>query len=225
MLVNLFAEETSEKKEEEMRIMKTMLMFVLALALSLVIVGSASAFLIDFEDGVNGAPVTDIPGISFLDYNGYASLYADCSLGSYNCSDMNGSYSYGGYYIYDNVGLWAGPNADAQGVIVDFTSNDGTWFSTGYSANSSFYVVAYLTDGSTVTASGGNNYGVGMDFLSVAASAGTYIDYVVLHDTGNYWVVDNMTGDASGVNVPEPGTMMLIGSGLIGLAFARRKMK
>ncbi|MEC4684382.1 MAG: PEP-CTERM sorting domain-containing protein [Nitrospirota bacterium] len=225
MLGNLFVRENLERKEEEkMKIVKPMLTFVFALVVSLVMVGNATAFFIDFEDGVNGAPVTDIPGISFLDYNGYASLYLDCSTGSYNCSDMNGSYSYGGYYIYDNVGLWAGPNADAQGVIVDFTSNDGTWFSTGYSANSNFYVVAYLTDGSTVTASGGKNYGVGMDFLSVAASAGTYIDYVVLHDTGNYWVVDNMSGDASGVNVPEPGTLLLIGSGLIGLAFARRKM-
>ncbi len=225
MIRNLLLRENLERKEEEkMKIVKTMLTFVFALVVSLVMVGNATAFFIDFEDGVDGAPVTDIPGISFLDYNGYDALYADCTTGSYNCSDMNGSYSYGGYYIYDNVALWAGPNADAQGVIVDFTSNDGTWFSTGYSSLSGFYVVAYLTDGSIVTTSGGSNYGVGMDFLSVAASAGTYIDYVVLHDSGNQWVVDNMSGDASGVNVPEPGTLLLIGSGLIGLAFARRKM-
>lgn len=206
--------------------MKKLLLFVLVLAVSLAMVGNATAFFIDFEDGVDGAVVTDIAGISFVDFNGYDALYADCSLGGYNCEDMNGSYDYGNYYIFDNIGLWAGPNADAQGVIVDFTSNDGTWFSTGYSANSDFYVDAYLTDGSTVSVTGGNNYGVAMDFLTVSATSGTYIDYVVLHDTGNYWLADNMSGDTSGVNVvPEPSTLLLLGSSLVGLAFARRKMK
>ncbi len=218
----LFVRENLKKGGERM---KKLLLFVLVLAVSLTMVGNATAFFIDFEDGVDGMPVTGIPGVSFLDFNGYSPLYADCSLGNYNCADMNGSYDYGDYYIYDNIGMWAGPEAGAQGVKIDFALNDGTWFSTGYSANSSFYVDAYLTDGNTITVSGGNNYGIGMDFLTVSAYAGTYIDYVVLHDSGNYWIVDNLSGDATGVNVPEPGTLLLLGSGLVGLAFARRKMK
>ncbi|GMT41637.1 MAG: hypothetical protein IEMM0002_0048 [bacterium] len=188
--------------------------------------GPAHAFFIDFEDGVDGGSVNDIAGVSFLDFNGYDARYGDCSTGNYNCTSDDLGYGTGGYHHNGNFFLWAGPNADAQGVIVDFTSNDGTWFSTGYSSYSNFNVHAYFTDGTNATVGGASNYGGPMSYLTINAGAGQFIDYVVLHDSGNYWMVDDMSGDATGVNpVPEPATILLLGSGLIGLGFFARKRK
>lgn len=192
--------------------------FVLSLS------SSAYAFFIDFEDGTEGAAANDIVGVSFQDFFGFDALYGDSSTGAYNTTSDDLGYGYGAYHHNGNFFLWAGPNADAQGTIVDFTNNDGTWFKTGYSSSGAFYLDAFLTDGTMASVNGTGNIGSPMDFLSINATIGTYIDYVVLHDTGNHWLVDDISGDASGVGVPEPATLFLLGIGLFGLAgFGRKK--
>ena len=206
--------------------MKRFLVFLCVLGLVIGMAGPAAAFFIDFEDGVDGQYVNDIVGVSFQDFNGYDAIYSDIRTGAYNATsdDMGVSYGGGAYHMYGYFSVWAGPNADARGTIVDFTNDDGTWFTTGYAANATFYVDAFLTDGSTVTVTGAANLNSPMSFLTVNATSGTFIDYIVLHDTGNFWIVDNMSGDASGVSsVPEPGTMLLLGSGLISLCVLGRR--
>ncbi len=207
--------------------MKKILVAGLATGLMMfAMIGVANAFLINFENGVDGARVDDIAGISFLNYGGFAPNYLDGRTGTYNVNDANGSYDHGDYQIVGNFGIWAGMAADAQGVKIDFTNNDGTWFKTGYSANSNFFLDAYLTDGTMVQVSGGNNYGGNINYLTATATAGRFIDYVVIHDTGNYWVADEMSGDATGVNnVPEPATMLLFGTGIAGLAAVGRRKR
>ena len=208
---------------------------ILFIAALIVIVGgtmsTSHAWFINFEDGTQGAGVVGISGISFLSYNGYNPIYADIRTGVYNATsdDLGTIYGAGAYHMYGNINVWAGYNADARGVKVDFTNNDGTFFTTGYSSNSNFYVVAHLTDGSDVSVVGGANLNNPMDFLTVNATTGLFIDYITLHDTGNYWIVDNMSGDASGVpdqRVPEPNTLLLLSSGLVGLVgYGRRWFK
>jgi len=185
----------------------------------------ANAFFLDFEDGTDGNYVNDITGVSFLDFNGYDAIYSDCRTGAYNCYSDDLSYGNGSqlYHHNGNFSIWAGPQADARGLIVDFTNNDGTWFSTGYAAASDFFLEAYFTDGTNDTVIGAANLGSPMGLLTINAAAGTYIDYLVLHDTGNFWIADDMSGDASGVSVPEPSSLLLLGIGLAGLGFARRK--
>ena len=63
-----------------------------------------------------------------------------------------------------------------------------------------------------------------MGFLQVNAGGGLFIDYVVLRDTGNRWLVDDMSGDAT-IPTPEPATLAFLGFGLVGLAGLRKKFK
>jgi len=197
--------------------------------LVIAIPGSASAWFLDFEAPytVDGNPVVGIPGISFVSYNGFNSIYGDSRTNLYNTySDTyNTGWNGASYHHYGYNWLWAGPQASAAGVIVDFTNNDGTYFTTGYASSSTFVVTAYLTDATSVSTTGGGNLYSPMSFLTVNATSGTFIDYVVLHDTGNYWLTDNMSGDATGVpEVPEPGTLVLFGA-LAGLGFIVRKRR
>jgi len=208
--------------------MKKFLMVLCAVMLVFCVTGSASAdFFIDFEDGVEGGEINDITGVTFEDAFGYTSRYGDSRTNNYNTTsdDMNQSWNSGNWHHNGYMWLWAGPDASAQGVTIDFTNNDGTWFETGYSSSSTFYVDAYLTDGTMVNVTGAANTGGPMGYLTVTATTGLFIDYIVLYDTGNQWLVDDMSGNASDVNtpVPEPSTILLMSAGLLGLVGYNRK--
>jgi hypothetical protein len=158
-----------------------------------------AAFFINFENGTEGARINDIPGISFETFNGYTPLYYDLRTAGHNATsdDLGTSNGTGAYHINGNHCLWGSAEADARGVKIDFTKNNGTYFRTGYSSSSNFYLEAYYTDGTSSSVVGSQNLYNPMAYLEINAPANKFIDYVVLHDTGNYWLVDDMSGDSS----------------------------
>ena len=67
---------------------------------------------------------------------------------------------------------------------------------------------AYDSKNNLIATSGnaGSNIKTGtLTRLTVDAPAGQYIAYVVIHDTGNYWVMDDLCTDANKIVIPLPG--------------------
>lgn len=213
--------------------MKKFLVFLCAILLVFAFAGSSAAFYMDFEEGLggDGTQIIGVPGVTFTSSGGQTWTYGDINTGGYNVTsvDTGDTYGTGRYNMYGDVFAWLGTSGDWGRI--DFDDENGTWFQVGVSAANYFYLEAYADDGTLLDSA---TTGVpacttwegytDMVFLRVDAPENFNISYVIVHDSGNYWGVDNMSGDMEGgYPVPEPATMLLLGSGLIGLAFLGRK--
>jgi len=150
---------------------------------------SAFAALIDFEDGTDGMPIrSTIPGLEFTTTEGWDWIYGDWRTGDYN-----GPYPWGIYYSNGNFFAWLGEN-QGKGVIT-FTASYATYVSVGYSAYYGLYVEAYDADGNLLdSAYGPPNTDTGrLDILRVD---GPGMAYIIVHDTENYWLIDDLETDA-----------------------------
>jgi hypothetical protein len=216
--------------------MRKTVMVMLAIMLVAGAWSSANAWTLNFENGLGndgGVIASGIPGLQFSTTGGQDWIYGDITTGGYNTSSNNGTGS-GQYWMEDNVFAWLGVSQGSGRI--DFLNQDGSFFSTGYCAASNFYLEAYDAGGNLIDSDqGGENlrYGAndagGMGFLSVSSGSAN-IAYVLMHDTGNFWEVDHMSGDATGVPdqtgaVPEPATLLLFGLGLVGGAIRKRMAK
>jgi hypothetical protein len=196
---------------------------------SLLAVWQANAFQMNFEEGLGNdrGLINGIPGVTFLNSVGDPWLYTDITTGNYNAHsvDLNLNYGNANYYMYGKVAAWAGEVG--QGGRIDFDDQNGTWFQTGFCSYSNFYLDAYDAGGNWLDGaySPGGLYQFG--YLRVDAPAGSTIAYVTLHDSGNYWIVDEMSGDMQGgIETPEGGmTLALLGFACMGLFGVGRKVR
>lgn len=161
----------------------------------------ADAFLIDFESGIgrDGQGIDNIAQIAFTRTDGNNWVYSDITTGRYNAYSIDRKFGLGSYGIYGNVAAWLG-TTQGRGRI-DFAQKDGTRFKVNYSSATDLYLEAYDSTNNliTTTHAGSTLFGGAlptMNSLEVVAPTGKTISYVVVHDTGNYWIVDNISGDA-----------------------------
>ena len=196
--------------------MKKYILITIYLISMLIISGSISVFaepeapkngFIDFEDGADGQPIqSSIPGLQFTTTEGYDWIYGDWQTGEYN-----GPFPSGEYYSNGNYFAWLGPNQGAGRI--DFTEGCATYLQVWVSSAQGLTAEAYYSDGSLADSeSVAGNLSTGqMDRLRVDAPLNSCFSYVILHDTGNYWLIDDLSTDASGVPATRPPVIILPG--------------
>ena len=149
----------------------------------------------DFELGIEEAEIeSTIPGLKFTTTQGINWRYADIRTGKYNVP----TYATNGNFI-----AWLGVYGD-KGVIT-FTGGTSSYVSVLVSTYSGVTLDAYDADGNFLATSGwatNNLYTGTFTRLTVEAEG---LAYVEIHDTGNYWIMDDLCTDAPPTCQPVPG--------------------
>jgi len=209
--------------------MKRLLMLIALLTLT---AGTVTADItMTFEEflGSDQAPISTLySGVTFTSGTGTEDWIArDLTTGSYNASSWPSGNSYGAgeYWVYDKVAATTvGDEFMGASGKISFANANATYVQVGYSSISALYLEAYDAEGNLIEVDSGpgnlrnlhsNPNGPGT--LRVDWNGTDYIAFVIVHDTGNFWIVDNITTDATGIKLPVPAAVTLgaIGVGLV----------
>lgn len=152
---------------------------------------------IDFEKGSDGETISSsIPGLKFTTTYGIDWKYGDIRTESYSVYP----YGLGSYETNDNFFAWLGTTGDVGRI--DFTEGGATYLSVLASTYSGLVLDAYDADNYLIATSdrATNNLNTRtFTRLTVEAPLGETIAYILVHDSGNYWLIDDLCTDAPGV--------------------------
>lgn len=157
--------------------------------------------MIDFEEGVDRQDVlSTIEGLEFTATGGFEWVYADIRTGAYNGRSLTDtSHTYGPYVLNGYFCTWL---EEIQGTgRIDFTLGTASYFSILVSTASGLMIDAYASDDTFLATSGWapSNYGsYTFTRLTIEAEG---MAYVIIHDTGNLWIIDDLVTDAPGVGI------------------------
>ena len=158
---------------------------------------------IDFEVGIDEIQIeSTIPSLKFTTTSGLNWKYGDTRTGKYNVFP----YGENAYDANGNFFAWLGALGDVGRV--DFRGGGATYCSVLVSTGSGVVMDAYNSTDTLIATSGwaGNNLGTRtFTRLTVVYSAGQTIAYVLIHDTGNFWVIDDLCTDANKSAILVPG--------------------
>jgi hypothetical protein len=160
----------------------------------------SQAGYITFEDFADKTDLSaeSFPGIEFTTTNGFTWRVGDFATGNYN-----GKYPSGAYTSQGTHWAWLG---ESQGAgRIDLTIGSAKYFSLLVSASTSVVLEAYRDDGTLLETAGPAATTTGtttMTELRVMRPT-TDIGYVVVHDSGNFFEIDAICSDASGVGLKD----------------------
>jgi hypothetical protein len=156
----------------------------------------AQSGVIDFEGFRDGSDLSaaSFPGVEFTTTNGFTWRVGDFATGNYNGKYPNGGYTSGG-----TRWAWLG---ESQGAgRIDLTIGNAQDFSVLVSANTGVYLEAYDDAGRLLERAGPSPATYNTDKMAelrIVRQAAD-IGYVLVHDTGNFFLVDGICSDARGV--------------------------
>jgi hypothetical protein len=177
------------------------------------VAGTASATILTFDD-VNGANPTTwdneiYDGYGGLNWNDVYVLHQDLYPNSgYDLGVVSGEWV--AYNVWDHIGT-------VDGTLFTF---NGAYFTSAWDSDNTITAEGFLNGQSLFSASFhiNNQAPTWLDFNF------TGIDSLTLNSSGYHFAMDNFTFNET-APVPEPATMLLIGTGLAGLIGARRRKK
>lgn len=156
---------------------------------------------IGFEDLPDGTNLSSgaISGVQFTTTAGFSWLVGDFATGAYN-----GKYPTGGAYTSHGT-HWAWLGVDQGAGRIDFVNGPATTFSLLASAQTPVVVEAYDSSGTLLESTGSTpvNAGTGQMAELKITRVSADIAYVIVHDSGNFFEVDDICTDAPGVNPPK----------------------
>lgn len=159
-------------------------------------------FFLNFEAGIDEIQIeSTIPSMEFTTTGTLNWVYGDIRTGKYNV-DHTGVH---GYVTNGNFFAWLGTLGD-QGRI-DFLGGGASYCSVLVSTASGLTLDAYDSNDTLIATSGwagDNTFSGKFTRLTVEAPAGKTIAYVMVHDTGNFWLMDDLCTDANKAVIPVP---------------------
>ena len=160
---------------------------------------------INFEEGTDGQIIrSTLPGLKFTTTLGYDWIYGDVRTGSYNARSLTDqSVNYGEYVVNGYFFAWLGPNM-GEGRI-DFVNGPASYLSVLTSTYSGLCINGYDSDDNLVATSGWAYGNLGTYAFTRLTVQAPNMAYVIIHDTGNYWEVDDLVTDAGGTPGLGPG--------------------
>lgn len=152
---------------------------------------------IDFEEGTDGEIISStVSGLKFTTTYGIDWKYGDIRTGNYNIYPYNNQ----DYETNGNFFAWLGVAGNIGRI--DFTGGEATYLSVLTSTYSGLILNAYDNDNNLIATSGwatSNLRTRTFTRLTVEAPSGKTIAYILIHDSGNYWLIDDLCTDAPGV--------------------------
>jgi hypothetical protein len=175
---------------------------------------NASDGFMSFEQGVDGAQIkSTIPGLMFTTTAGIDWAYADKRTGAYNVNP----YGSGAYETNGDFFAWLGVAGD-QGLVT-MIGGEATYVSVLVSTASGLALDAYDAAGNFLATSGFASDNVNTGTMTRLTVEATGIAYVQMHDTGNFWLMDDLCTDAPPPCQPVPGYTTDAHAGHIDLVF------
>jgi hypothetical protein len=160
---------------------------------------------INFEEGTDGQVIrSTLPGLKFTTTLGYDWVYGDVRTGRYNARSLTDpSVNYGVYVVNGYFFAWLGPNM-GEGRI-DFVNGPASYLSVLTSTYSGLCIDAYDSNNNLIATSGWAYSNLDTYAFTRLTVQAPNMAYVIIHDTGNYWEIDDLVTDAGGQRGLGPG--------------------
>lgn len=156
----------------------------------------AQSGFVGFETLADGTTLPGtIAGLQFVTTGGHTWLVGDFATNNYN-----GKYPNGAYMSEGTHWAWLGPN-QGSGEI-DFANGAASYFSLLTSVGSTdVYLEAYDSSHTVLATAGPARYDIFTGHMTELKITRAIPDmaYVIVHDTGNFFLVDSLCTDAPGV--------------------------